>query len=613
MVDVRRRRSLVAWGVAGLPLVATLVQTLMALFGYTSASAGVEPVADPLLSVPVLFEAAVVFKQSSGVVLGLFLLIALAWGGQGIGMLVVGRRAVTYGAATLAGVLFFALFFGVYAPLFGATTAVPVWQLGLFALVPVVASGAMLYGAVAYPWERRVERRANADLGSVETQLETTESTFADGFDRRFPDDALRSLDSFAPDAVRDVREGRDAFEQTVREIRDRIEECRSLAPESRHRAVTEVENRVESLSPNERLDQLETSFRDRVGDRFREEYGDVTVQSSFGSRYRLVNLPTGYRELDLPGADGPVHIDRVGDTLAAVASEKPVSKIAAAADRIDQELERISSYLDREETRTREAVETAEENLSNVQRRLSDDRLTFGDRLTAIVEDGRTDATPGVAGIRRQIEDAKRDLHECDFEAAARTAEKAADESGTLTLVAEFAGGLSSAVDGRRESVGVPDGVPDDVADALASAAEAVHDGVTVERAGGRLEISRQSTTEPDDPEPTEPEPSNTGQTVAPAEDVVDEVLYVLRELSEQADDDRFFQYSTESLPASVATADVLVNVRRFSQRQTDLFDEVTLQSPEPPGFVEFTADDATTAGDALAETHQRFRDQYT
>jgi len=92
----------VAWGAAGIPLVIALGQTLLALFGYTSSSAGLTPIADPVLSIPVLFEAAVVFKQSSAIVMGLFILIALAWAVQGGTMLLVEHRQAAFGAATLS-------------------------------------------------------------------------------------------------------------------------------------------------------------------------------------------------------------------------------------------------------------------------------------------------------------------------------------------------------------------------------------------------------------------------------------------------------------------------------------------------------------------------------
>jgi hypothetical protein len=93
----------------------------------------------------------------------------------------------------------------------------------------------------------------------------------------------------------------------------------------------------------------------------------------------------------------------------------------------------------------------------------------------------------------------------------------------------------------------------------------------------------------------------------------VVDEVLYVLRELSTAAErGETFLQYNLDDLPSSMATADVLVNTRRFVERQTDLFDRVELQSPEPPGFFELTAAADTDVDTALSTARERFRDRH-
>ena len=625
MVAEHSRRSLAAWGVAGLPLVATLVQTLMALFGYTSESAGIEPVTGPLLSVPVLFEAAVVFKQSSAVVLGLFLLIALAWAGQGIGMFVLESREAAYGAASLGGVLFFVLFFGVYAPLFGAEAGVPLAQLVLFSLVPVIASAAMLYGAYRYPWERTVERRANADLGEVESELSRIESRFDDGFDRRFPDESLTTLAATAPRAVEDAREDRADFDSDVREIRDRIEECRSLPPERRHRAVTEIETRVGSLSADERLDTIESDLCDRLASRLEAEYGTITITSPLGEPYELVNLPTQYREIDLPGASGPVHVDRLGETLAELARESSLGTVAEAVESADRAIERTERYVDDRASETLSAIETAEDNCSTVESQVRDRRLTITDRLEAIVIDGRTEAVAGVSDVRDDLQRARDRLHACDFDDAARIAREAADTSDQLVLIAEFAGVVSSAADGGRQSVSVPADLPTGVGDALANAAERAHQGVTVTVRDGTLQFDHPTTTDRDTDDADEPEQTGGGsvaeqttqtterETVAPMESVVDEVLYVLGEFVEKASpEETVLQYSLSELPESMATRDVLINVRRFAQRQSDLLEDVTLQSPEPPGFVEFTAND-TDIDRALEQTRERFRERYT
>jgi len=56
-----------------------------------------------------------------------------------------------------------------------------------------------------------------------------------------------------------------------------------------------------------------------------------------------------------------------------------------------------------------------------------------------------------------------------------------------------------------------------------------------------------------------------------------------------------------------------VLVNVERFAGRQSDLFESVDLQSPEPPGFIEFTPADGESIERSMSTARERFREKYT
>lgn len=623
MSTVSDRGPLIAWGVAGVPLVVTLVQTLMALFGYTSESAGVEPVADPLLSVPVLFEAAVVFKSSSGVVMALFLLIVAAWAAQGAGMYLFEHREATYGAVGLGAVLFAALFFGVYAPLY--TAGVPALQLVGFTLVPVLAAGAMVYAAYDYPWERVVEQEANADLATVEADLEETERTFDTEFDRRFPASALDTLADVAPDAVRDLRAERSDFESEATDLHDRIETCRSLSDsEERYRRVAEVETAVDRLDASRRLDRAEGTFRDRLADRLADRYDDRTVTSTFGGVYRLENLPTEHREFDLPGVDGPVHVNHLGETLTdAARGDTEVGTLAEAVAAAGEAFDRLESYLDRREQPVATAVEDATDHLSTAESRLEDDRLRFAERLREVVVDGQTEAATGSRELRRQIEEVKRTLNDCQFDEARRDAERVAEAADTLAVAVEFATTLSSTVDSGG-SLSVPAELSTELVETVATAAERGAGDVRLSVADGRVEVTRLDEPDTDadadataDDDTADDTTTATGgdsvESAVPTDEVVDEVLYVLRELETAADDDDVLQYNLEDLPEVVAVPDVLVNVRRFVRRQSDLFSRVDLQSPEPPGWLELTAADDTTVAAAVDTATERFRDQYT
>lgn len=622
MTTTDSRRSLVAWGTAGVPLIVTLVQTLMALFGYTSKSAGVEPVADPLLSVPVLFEAAVVFKDSSVIVMGLFLLIAGAWVGQGVSMFSLEHREAAYGAVTLAAVLFFALFFGVYAPLF--SSGVSAIQLLVFSLVPVVASGLMVYAAYNFPWARTVERQANADIGSIESALDDAERTYLDEHDRRFGTHDLDRLSSVAEDAVESVREDRRAFEETVADIRDRIAEVRSVEdPEARHRQVTDVESRVDALDVEDRLDTVEADLRERLASAVETEHGDETIRSSFGGEYDLLNLPTRFREIDVPGADGPVHRSDIGVTLHRLVTDgESFSVVADAVTAVEQEQERLEAFLDREETPITDGVDTATDDMAAAEAELDRRNTPFQSRLEEIVIDGRSDAIRGTKDLRREIETVKQSLHDCDFATARERVESIVEASDSLVVAVEFGTTLSTAVENQSGSLTRPTELSSELLDVLTTAVEQEYDGVTATVTSDAVEFSypeqpSEETSEADtDDEEAEAMSVETGrgtETVAATDEVVDEVLFVLRELAGETDGaDTVFQYNLDDLPSSMARPDVLVNVRRFTERQTDLFDTVTLQSPEPPGFVEFTPADGTVVGEALEETRERFRERY-
>ena len=626
MSTSQSRRPTVAWAAAGLPLVVTLGQTLMALFGYTSASAGVEPVTGPLLSVPVLFEAAVVFKESSGVVMALFLLIAVAWASQGVTMHRLEHREATFGAATLGSVLFFVLFFGVYAPLYGGGTGVGPVQLGLFSLVPILASGLMVYAASDYPWAVTVDREASEELGEIEASLDDAQATFREAFDRRL--DGFEELSTTAPEAVDTVEQRREEFQSQVDDARQLLADCRSIDdPERRRSRAGDARRRVDELRPTATVDRIESGFRDRLTDAVRGAFGDRTVESAFGSPYEVVNLPTRFREFDVPGVEGDVHVREVDRALIdLIESDASVATVASAVDGAHREFDRLERHVADRETPVVETIRQAESDLETAESEVERDRLPFADRLSEVVVDGRTEATPGTRELRRELRRVRDRLHDCEFDTAGREADTVATSADRLVVFVEFAGAVWSAVDTRASGSNVPEELDDDLVSVLATAVERADEAVAVAHEDDRLSFeyadvtpdaeSTEASDETDETDATDPTDADGGSetdNVQQPEAVVDEVLYVLRELSTAAErGETFLQYNLDDLPSSMATADVLVNTRRFVDRQTDLFGRVDLQSPEPPGFFELTAADDTDVETALSTARERFRDRY-
>ncbi|QZX99082.1 hypothetical protein [Halobaculum rubrum] len=626
----------IAWGAAGIPLVVALVQTLLALFGYTSSSAGLTPIADPVLSIPVLFEAAVVFKDSSATVMGLFLLIALAWAAQGGAMLIIEHREAAYGAATLSAVLFFALFFGVYAPL--ASAEIPLVQLGAFYAVPVCAAALQLFAVATYPWNEVVLEETGSDLGRLEADLANRRSAFDTAFDARF--EGLETLSNVAPGGVRDVRDGAEEFRARLDEIDDDIAEIRTMSDgEAAQAARAGVESELDGVDPDARIEELTDGFRQALASGIRTEYGEFVVRSEYGERYRTVNLPTKHREMSIPGGGDAVHLDHVDEELESLTrTTDSFGAVAAAVEAVDGHRQRVRAHVREREAPVVEAISTAEGRLDTLEGQLDAMDVPFGDRIDEVLIAGRDPDLVGARDVRAELDRARESLHECQFDDARTTAESAADDASTLVTAAELLSTLEASIDARHATVSIPTEIPDGYLEAIIPAMRSGYDGLdaTVVAGGNRISFSYEdganetsestATTTVSDPDGgdavdssdrSDAVESGTGREsvrVAPPEEVVDGVLYAFRELERVADgDDRIVQFRLEDLPEGVATRDVLVNVERFAGRQSDLFDSVDLQSPEPPGFIEFTPAEGASIERSMATAHRRFREKYT
>ncbi len=304
-------------------------------------------------------------------------------------------------------------------------------------------------------------------------------------------------------------------------------------------------------------------------------------------------------------------------ELVAVIESDASVATVSDAVADARRGLDRIERHVTDREEPVVAAVETTESDLDTVESELDRDRLPFTDRLREVAVDGRTDAARGTRELRRELRRVRDLLHDCEFDTARRDAEAVGEAADRLVVFVEFAGSVWSTVDSRGSGANVPRELSDGLVNVLAQAVERADEGVAVGHDADRLAFEYADVTpEPTADEETEPDPDPTAddETIAQPDTVVDEVLYVLRELSTAAErGDTFLQYSLDELPDSMANPDVLVNLRRFTERQTDLFDRVELQSPEPPGFLELTAAADTDVGEAVATARDRFRDRHT
>lgn len=623
--------SVGAWAVAGVPLLVTLVQTVLALLDWTSRDLGVNGVLAPVFEVDVVFEAAVVFKQQPALVTVLFLLIAAAWVVQGAAMQVARNRDVAVATAGFASVTYLALFFGVYSALFGR--GIGALQLVAFFSIPVVASVLLVGAAFSHDWSSDIVDRASGDLGDLEVAIEDARDTFDTAFEAEVGD--LDALSAVAPSGVSEARAEREAFHEGCDDLLSEVHSLEGTENATRLQSeVSRLEARVEGLEPEAEVDRIAGDLRRRVESGIRTEFGGFGVTSRFGGSYTLSNLSTEYREVELPPDDGAVHVEDLGDVLVRrLETDDSLSSIAAAVSTAADHCERVESFVADREADVADRVDDVLDRTDTVEEQV--ERLPEGvrERVRAVLVENRDEAVSGVAAIRRDVRDAKSALHDCKFDEADRLLDGAAERSRTLVTAAEFLRSLAGRLDHGGTAVDVPRAVDESVVEAVAPAFESHYDtDVTVSDGrvafGDEQQSSDDERAESVDSSP-EPEPVD-GEAATPAggaadepndseaekrpEDVLDSALYLLRELEEHARrvDDQRVQFQTGDLPPGIGTPATLSNVERFLAHQSDLFEEVSLQSTETPAFLEVVVADEVRPEPALRTARERFIERY-
>lgn len=627
----RPGRALASWGLAGLPLVMILGQSLLALLGENAQSTGLVAVIGPLYDVAVLYEAAVVFKASPALVVGLFALITVGWVGEGVAIAVRPHRDAAFAAAGFVSLLFVVLFFGVYSELFGA--GLPAGQLVGFFSIPVVTSGLVVAAAVARDWELDVVESAGAEAGESEAELERVRDQFETLFEERIGDpDAIRSV---APSAAEAATERRDEFHARWDDVRSALHGVQSAeSAAAAKRDLSSVRQRLSELDPESAVTAADEAARRRLESAIRTTYGDVDVRAADGGSYTVVNLPTRFRELSLSGTAHPVHIGEASEVLLGrLGDGDRLEDVAAATREVDARLDSIREHVsEREEavlTHLR-AVETATETLEGQLDRL-DGRVR--DRATELLLDGRSDALAGVPDVRERSDEARQSLYACRFDDAERLASAAAADGERLTTASELLRGLSATSAGGR--VSLPDSVPTAFVAEISEAFRREHgapldvtadeSAVVVGESGDDDGVDGPDADEveaDDAVAPTEtasPNAESDGEfaetaTEARPEQVVDEVLYAFRELDRcaRASGDDHLQFQTDDLPPSVARPEVLKTLRDYAEHQSDLVSHVELQSLTPPAFLEFEPQSGLSVREAIDGLEERYRERY-
>ena len=621
-------RSSGAWFVAGVPLVVTFFQTVFALLDWTTESAGIATLLEPVLAIDVVFEAAEVFKDRPALVVSLFILITGAWAAQGTATFVKQHRDAAFAAAGLAGVLYLVLFFGVYSPLFGQ--GLPTGQLVGFFLIPILATGLVVASALTYDWSEEVLDEVAGEVGTLESTLSERRSTFETEYDARIGD--LSGIEPIAPTGVERAREQRAAFVDDCDSIAEALDDLREVRdPDAARATINELSGRVESLDPEETVDRIADGLRTRLVSGIRTEFGSVQFRSRFGERYRTSNLPAQHRELVVSPWNETVRLNQLGEALARRAEEgASIGDLSTAVTAALDHVERAEQFVEEHEAETESNLERIETCCTTVIEQVERLDGDYGARVTELLVENRHERLLGVRGIERERDEALEEFHDCRFSESDRRLSAAAEEAQTLVTTAEFVRSIVGRLEYESSTVSIPDEVPVAVVRELLAAIEREFDvdaevrgtelqitygdsdrdrrhGTTAETGGGNGNERTEAVTEVREPS----EPSTTTER---PEDVLDEVLFVLRELegAARAASETSVQYQTADLPPSVGRPAVLANVERFLGNQSDLIRDVELQRDAPPGFLEVVVADEIQPARAIQTARERYTQQY-
>ncbi|WP_323676771.1 hypothetical protein [Halorubellus sp. PRR65] len=622
-MNVRELVPFVGWGVAGVPVVGTFLQAVFALAGVQGRSVPVVGgIVEAIISMPVFREAAVQFKSSTTLVLGLFALIALAWVGQGIAMGAWRNRDATFAFAGLVSVLFLVLFFGVYAPLFSADVGGV--GLVLFVATPFVASVGALGGAWTRDWDADLEVETATALSNAEDSLASKRAALDDAVSRKLDEASMETLAEHAPNAVADARSAIEEEREGYADVEAELESIRTGSADAsvrRERAI-ELRERVESRDPAAAAARIESRLAEAVLDVVERGDVDITVRSRYGKEYDLVNLPTTFREFELSPDGRSTHVGDVDHALRSMLDGEgdDLATVVSALERVEVHRERIQRHVEEAEASFHESLSSAETDVERTREELQRLEGAVRNRVTELAVDGQDESVESVHAVERKLRDARSALHACRFDAADEQVTVARETAAGLLTSVQFFGSVAGALGHGQERLSLPPEVSRSMASALKPAFEreypveyVVRDDAIVLRsrdgvdATATTESNRASTTP--DPEPQEPSPTKH----VDMESVVDEVLLLLDEFRDAVDaGDRTVHVNTDSLPSFVATAESIAALEQFANRQSDLVESVDVPSTLP-GIVDVRFAEETTGDAALESLQERFKREYT
>lgn len=471
LFDSRKKASFYLWAIGGIPIILTSFQAVFILLGTTAVDTPlIGPLAEFLRSFDLLNQVAIIFYNSSTLIVFLFIVITAAWIGQGISLRNEADRSIVYGTASSAALFFFLLFWGVYWPLSPISDS----QLAMaprliFFLVPVVSSGCVLTAARLNP---DMANEIAAILGEAEEEVESYRSSFKLEREERISERTLQQLSAGEFESLQDsnlnedpgdyisigVEEEKQIIEdrkQRLDEIENNIQDIRQFeeASDAVLEDAKQVRSSVRTLSSAEDVvDQIESSLRGKLKDNIeailRSELRDF--KSHYQNSYDMKGLDTNQRTVDLVHIDGQTMLTNsanyFGDKLES--NDIDIALLIKDFQRVLQQIKDVGETIEQQNDSLEQRVGEINDSLSVV-----DDQLEIIDERTRpeikkIFVDGNIEDVDviSISSVHDLIEDAKNHHYNCEFDKQEKKLDTASQQSAALTNIMEFISTITNA-----------------------------------------------------------------------------------------------------------------------------------------------------------------------
>lgn len=660
--DSRRTKSWVMWAIGGLPIFLTFLQTPFAVANQPAVNVPVVgAIASYLRSFAFLDQVAIIFYESSTIIAVLFIVITLAWLGQGVALAKEMDRKFVWGAAGAASLFFFVLFFGVYWSLSPfVESQFPVAQRMAFFIIPFGASGAVLAAALLNPnlaneiinilsdaeseikeYRRDFESTIDDTIGQTTLEeLGSGEYTTLQNHNTEVDLDEILSIDiSATEDPLSDHLAKIQDIESAIEDVKDFDEATESVLEEAKK--VRALVRTLESPSEiiKEPHQKLRKQLKDSIGAILQSELEGF--ESLYGESYRIKNLGNEWQTIELHYIGGSTSVangatyfeDLLDDT------DRDIKAIIKDFQAIIQRIDDIDELIESEHESLQNQIGEINDTLSTYEEWVEPLDAGIQDEIENIFSDGNSEAeTVNKQAINEKIKTAETHHYECQFDDQDRTLEKATEEANLLVNIIEYVSTLASSA--QSGTTGRSFQIPtfadetrtvltDTTIEHLDNAFKKNY-GIELQQESNRLRlISAGETTEAFDDEEVEPTTEVSESTTSPdletesmsdglITDGVNTLLGRIPQIIEERDTERpdkvgdnHLSITSDQLPSLVTNQPVLKEFQTLLDADSDV-EKVETNAEGDQVMIKITLEETgATMEDVIKNTKRRFNNE--